>query len=589
MGLLDRLRGEGVSRVAVLGIDGVPYSLLSAHFDEFEHLAAIADEGAAGPIESTVPPDFLASWSSLTTGLNPGKTGVYGFEDREIGSYDTYVPMGNDVQADRVWDHVHNADRTATVLNVPGTFPPQRTVQRMVSGFLATDESVAAHPESVASYLESIGYRLDVDPTLGHDTDKEEFLADARETLGTRAEAFNHFIEQDDWDLFFGVFLTPDRVNHFLFDEFVTDGQYADAFLDFYRTLDEHIGELRAALPDNVTLIVVSEHGATSLEYEVNCNAWLRANDWLSFEESVDYVVQLNRLLVAAGHLRYVPVEKPETVEIAPEQSDTLTLEQLTNPDADLDAVLDASGIAPDTAAIATDSETVIVFADAAVDPVRETLVTVSDPDDERQLVNTVDERDAPDDIAAVFELTPAANVRLAAEHARSGDAVTVPQDRLGTIAADTRAYSLPAGRFYLNLNGREPRGSVPEDEYEAVRDELADALESFEAPDGRPVCDRVLHKEDAFRGDHDEIAPDLVAIPNDGFDLKADFSDEANEEVFTTGPRTGMHTFDDACLFVDDPSARINDADILDIAPTILSLLDIEYDRATFDGASLV
>ena len=58
---------------------------------------------------------------------------------------------------------------------------------------------------------------------------------------------------------------------------------------------------------------------------------------------------------------------------------------------------------------------------------------------------------------------------------------------------------------------------------------------------------------------------------------------------MFETGPRNGMHTFDNACLFVDDPDARIGDADLYDIAPTILSLMDVDYDRGNFDGAALV
>jgi uncharacterized sulfatase len=49
------------------------------------------------------------------------------------------------------------------------------------------------------------------------------------------------------------------------------------------------------------------------------------------------------------------------------------------------------------------------------------------------------------------------------------------------------------------------------------------------------------------------------------------------------------MHSFDNACLFVDDPDARIDDVDLYDIGPTILDLLELDYDRSEFDGSSLV
>ncbi|MFB6220546.1 MAG: alkaline phosphatase family protein, partial [Halolamina sp.] len=447
MGLFDRLRGDSAPRVVFLGIDGVPFSLLDDHPDEFPNFATLAEEGSAGEIDSIVPPESSACWPSLTTGVNPGETGVYGFQDREIGTYDTYVPMGRDVQATRLWDRVANDGRDATVMNVPVTFPPQRNVQRMVSGFLSPSVEKAAYPDELREYLESIDYNIDADVKQGHEADKSPFMADAHETLDKRYEAFTHYLEQDDWDLFFGVFMTTDRVNHFLFEDYLRDGPNRDAFMDFYRQLDEYIGKIRESLPDDVTLIVASDHGFTALDYEVHFNAWLEQEGWLSYQEE--------------GH------------------------------------------------------------------------------------------------------------------------------EELGDIADDTRAYSLIPGRFYVNLDGREPRGSVPEAEYEAVRDELKAELEALEGPDGRPVCDRVVEKEEAFRGDHDDIAPDLVAIPNDGFDLKAGFT--GHEDVFADGPRNGMHTFDNASLFIDTPDANIDDSDLLDIAPTILDLMELEFTRTEFDGASLV
>ena len=425
MGLFDRLRGDDGPRAAFVGIDGVPFSLVDDNPEVFPNLTGIAEAGSAGAIDSIVPPESSACWPSLTTGVNPGATGVYGFQDREIGSYETYVPMGRDVQAPRLWDLLNDAGREATVMNVPVTFPPQRDLQRMVSGFLSPSVEKAAHPASFRDHLESIGYRIDVDAKLGHAEDKADFIEDAHATLEARTEAFKHYVEVDDWDLFFGVFMTTDRVNHFLFEDYERDGPYRDAFLEFYHGVDEAIGELRDALDDEVALVVASDHGFTTLDHEFHANEWLRREGWLSY---------------------------------------------------------------------------------------------------------------ADDD-----------------------------HESLGDIADGTRAYSLIPGRFYLNLEGREPRGSVPQDEYEATREEL----------------------EAAFDGDHDDIAPDLVAIPNDGFDLKAGFS--GHDSVFDRGPRNGMHTFRNASLFVDQPGLDLEGADLLDVAPTLLSLLDVDYDRGALDGRALV
>jgi len=445
MGLFDRIRGDDDPRVAFVGIDGVPFSLLADNPEEFPNVTEIVENGGGGAIDSIVPPESSACWPALTTGVNPGETGVYGFQD---ASYDTYVPMGGDVQAPRLWDRVAEDGRDATVLNVPVTFPPQRNVQRMASGFLSPSIEKAAYPDELADYLERIDYRIDANAKLGHQDDKSEFLENAHETLDRRFEAFEHYVEADDWDLFFGVFMTTDRVNHFLFKDYAQDGEYAEEFLEFYRKVDDYLGQIRAALPDDVTLVVASDHGFMTEDYEVDCNRWLANEGWLSF-----------------------------------------------------------------------------------------------DGDDHEELAD---------------------------------------------ISDDTRAYSLIPGRFYVNLEGREPRGAVPESEFEETRAELKADLESMTGPDGRPVAKRVVVGEDVFDGAHDDIAPDLVVIPNEGFDLKAKFKPH-DDGVFYHGPRNGMHSFENATLLVDDPDVSVpQGTDLYDIAPTILDLMDVDYERTAFDGESL-
>jgi predicted AlkP superfamily phosphohydrolase/phosphomutase len=643
MGLFDRIRGgDDDPRVAFLGIDGVPYSLIEDHPEEFENLTDLIADGTGGPIDSIVPPESSACWPALTSGVNPGETGIYGFQDRETGSYDTYVPMRQDFQATRIWDRVHEAGRDATVLNVVTTFPPQRNVQRMVSGFLSPGLDKSAYPDDLREYLQGIDYRIDTNAGLGH-SDKGEFMDDAHETIDKRHEAFTHYIEQDDWDLFFGVYMTTDRVNHFLFRDYAEDGEYAEEFLDFYRKVDRYIGEIREMLPDDVTLLVASDHGFTTLDYEVNCNAWLREEGWLSYGDDHDYEFGLAAWLREGGHVEYDPdyagdldeLSDPETLqatfddgEITAETEDardeavsavadatpavvdagdeTATVvdaveivtdsRAVDDPDADeadattTEYVAEVDLVAAEGAAYVED-DTVVALTEAARDEIVDALESVTpksmgvDKADTTALIEGVTAESA--DGTYRISVDPADEVALTGDLDPDRDPIEYTHTELGDIADDATAYSLIPGRFYINLEGREPRGSVPEDEYEQVRAELKEELEALEGPDGRKVADRVVTKQEAFRGDHSDLAPDLVIVPNHGFDLKSGFKGRKNPFV-EYGARNGMHSFDNATLLIDD-DARVRDADLYDIAPTILDLMDIDYKRGDFDGSSLV
>jgi len=641
MGLFDRIRGGDDPRVAFFGIDGVPYSLIADNPDEFENLTALIDEGTGGAIDSIVPPESSACWPALTSGVNPGETGIYGFQDREVGSYDTYVPMRRDFQATRVWDRVHGEGRNATVMNVVTTFPPQRDVQRMVSGFLSPGVDKSAYPDEFRDYLQSIDWRMDTNASLGHE-DKGAFMEDAHETLDQRQEAFLHYIEEDDWDLFFGVFMATDRVNHFLFRDYEEDGEYKEEFLDFYRKVDDYIGELRAALPDDVTMIVASDHGFTSLDYEVNLNAWLREQDYLSYADETDYTFQLTAWLREAGHVDVDPDYAGDIDELVdPAKLDldfedgALVADSEDARDEAVDAVEDAAPavvdedddsatvVALDSVEIDTrvveaedadvetteqyhvsadltrleggayvDGGTVVALTDAAREDVVDRLEDATpasigvDRADTTSLVEdlTVTEEGGTYRIA----VSPTAETALGADPDPETDVLQYTHTELGDIADEATAYSLIPGRVYVNLEGREPRGSVPEEEYDAVRSELKEALQNMEGPDGNPVASQVVTKEDAFRGDHADIAPDLVVVPNHGFDLKSGFKGNKNPFV-DFGARNGMHSFDNATLAIDDEDARMSDVDLYDIAPTILDLMEIDYERGDFDGSSLV
>jgi CheY-like chemotaxis protein len=69
------------------------------------------------------------------------------------------------------------------------------------------------------------------------------------------------------------------------------------------------------------------------------------------------------------------------------------------------------------------------------------------------------------------------------------------------------------------------------------------------------------------------ERAPDLVLHFANGYDPKGAL---ARTEVFGRSALTGMHTYDDSLFFVNRAGVDTEGLDIVDLAPSILTLLGV-------------
>ncbi len=164
-------------------------------------------------------------------------------------------------------------------------------------------------------------------------------------------------------------------------------------------------------------------------------------------------------------------------------------------------------------------------------------------------------------------------------------------------VSAGSTQVDFPASAAYvrsrielgvrINLDGREPDGVVPEAEYEAVRSELADRLRALTTPSGDPVFAEVGPREDYFTGPESHRAVDVVAVP-DSFDHI--LSATVHGEPFGPLPEPWNHKLTGivAARGGDvDETARLDDAHIFDVAPTVLATFGVPYDER-MDGSPL-
>ncbi len=136
-------------------------------------------------------------------------------------------------------------------------------------------------------------------------------------------------------------------------------------------------------------------------------------------------------------------------------------------------------------------------------------------------------------------------------------------------------------GRVFMNVQGREPLGTIPAHDYQRVRNEIAHGLEEIVGPRGRRLDTSAFRPQDIYpevRG----IAPDLLVYFDDQrcrsigsvghnslwTDQNDNGSDDANHSqhgIFIMHDPAGPHT----------PGKR-DSLNIKDVAPTILAEFEV-------------
>jgi predicted AlkP superfamily phosphohydrolase/phosphomutase len=166
-----------------------------------------------------------------------------------------------------------------------------------------------------------------------------------------------------------------------------------------------------------------------------------------------------------------------------------------------------------------------------------------------------------------------------------------VPPDRskgLDEIDPSSVAYGLDPGRVVIRVRGREKEGCVaPGAEYEALRAEIAaDALQLRDPDTGDSFFQAAFRREELYHGPYLEQAADLILAPYDGYDPKGALYKETL--TYKGDELVGMHTYDDAMLYVGGRQIPPHRFSVLNVMPTILDLMAVAP-PSDLDGVSLL
>ena len=167
----------------------------------------------------------------------------------------------------------------------------------------------------------------------------------------------------------------------------------------------------------------------------------------------------------------------------------------------------------------------------------------------------------------------------------------------LGNLTIDwsrTRAWGDGGyyGRLFLNVEGREPNGTIPAADYDKVRDELAAKIEAMVDHEGNPLGNKALKPEEIYKVQNG-VAPDLIVIFG-GLRWRS-VGSLGHGSIYTfendTGPDEANHAEYGIFIMNNAPgqvTGRKDGLHLWDVHSTILDLFDLEPAQGALGTSAL-
>jgi predicted AlkP superfamily phosphohydrolase/phosphomutase len=272
------------SRTLVIGVDGATFDLIDplVRAGCLPTLQRVMAEGAHGPLTAWPAMNSAVSWSSIVTGCNPGKHGVYNFgqewQSLPQWGHKWHPVTGADRQKDPFWRLLSAAGLQVGVVNVPISYPADRISGFMLSGMDAPSVNSPgfAHPPELYDELRGHGIPYVIDTfSLSVISQRAPFrLPDQiRDMVAVRARALLHLMRARSWDVLMGVFVATDRVQHCYWPDMQApvDHPSWNSIRLLYQQIDAFLVEVLARAGADTTVLIVSDHGFTHSRTATRC------------------------------------------------------------------------------------------------------------------------------------------------------------------------------------------------------------------------------------------------------------------------------------------------------------------------------
>ena len=574
-------------KVLLIGLDGATWHLLRPWVDagQLPNLRRLMSNGAWGPLTSTILPQTPPAWTSMVTGVHPGRHGIFSFIRRRPGTYEKELTTSRHRRREPLWDITGRVSKRSIILDLPLTFPPDPVHGIMVSGLGTpgwTSDFVWPRELKEAIIGQFGPYEFDI----YFSGDMAKYLEEAVRMTEHRIGVARYLLRTQPWDFFMVVLTTPDRLQHVAWkfmDEHHPDydpreaARYRATILHFYQLIDQAVGEFAAWVDENTVVIIASDHGFGPVHTKVALSRWLSAEGLL--------------VLGSERHTLLAPREiKPHQIRGGGEVDltrgpETLLALRVRQPNDYAGLVFEVPGLKH-----TSNYELRAVVGEATMGAALE-LNDLGRPGG--QIIGGATLTGGPQEVTAVFQpQTDPVQIMVAMTTYGGNPAGQIEVQSVSLTELEdwrrTSAYILDIGeapeshRIRINLRSREPHGIIePGAEYERLRETMIAKLKSLCDPAGRPLFAGVHRDEEAFPGPCREDAADVLVVFAAGVagtktpsraDMAGPVSYRSNEGYSGKHEKSGV-------LAVKGPPIKEGievSAEIVDVCPTVLHLLDV-------------
>ena len=598
-------------KILVLGIDGMDPKITNQLMQEgkLPNFAKLSQQGSFINLNTSYPPQSPVAWTSIATGVNPGKHNIFDFIRREPGSYlpelglaqseegvggTNYVPF---IKAAPFWRITSSNGVPTTIIRWPVSFPPEQVKGNLLSGlgvpdvkgllsgyaYYSTDNEEQDNKNIKVSVSNNLIETYVAGPNVRKNGKLESIKVPMKIALSGNSATINvdgktYSVEQGQWTDWInvnfktGIFskvsgiFRATLISTDPFELYITTIQIDPKNPIFQISYPKSYSkELADKIGEYYTLGIPEETDGY-VDGKIDAQTFLSHVSQIEDERTKMFWSEFDKFKKQdSGILAFVYDSSDRMQHVFWQQS------YIKNPTGEID--------------ISKEVENYWINKDKFIGEILPQI-------DNNTLLIILSDHGFSSFEKAISINTFFANKDLMTLNKPLGDNENALFQ--GVIWSKTKAYSLGFNSIFLNLKGREKEGIVDPKDKEAVEDEIISKLEALRDESGNKVINKVYKTSEIYSGANMANAPDLMIGFNPGYRMSWETAvgGFSKEIIYNNTKKwSGDHLIDPkfvpGILFT-NVKLNATEANQMDIAPTILKASGIAI-PSDIDGKSLI